>query len=237
MLSKMANTNDTEMKTETETSRPVTTEYGRKVMKLLLLKVHSEDPVLLASYREQAEKHNKKIMTDQHYDSGFDLYTPELVCFEKTKQGTIDFKVSCACYEDSWNPETGKYETWPVGYYLYPRSSISKTPLLLANSVGIIDSGYRGTVKAKLWNVGDSDSHHTNTGYNRVFHATEYSRLMQITMGDLSPFLVEIVTELDDTTRGAGGYGSTGGTCSETTQHIIGGESTDISWCKFHRPV
>ena len=35
-----------------------------------------------------------------------------------------------------------------IGYYLYPRSSISKTPLILANSVGIIDSGYRGNIKA-----------------------------------------------------------------------------------------
>jgi dUTPase len=37
-----------------------------------------------------------------------------------------------------------------------------------------------------------------------------YGRLLQICMPDLSPFKVEIVTDLDDTTRGAGGLGSTG---------------------------
>ena len=41
------------------------------------------------------------------------------------------------------------YYLYYVSYYLYPRSSVStKTPLRLANSVGIIDSGYRGNIKA-----------------------------------------------------------------------------------------
>ena len=46
-----------------------------------------------------------------------------------------------------------KKNNWePTGYYSYPRSSISKTPLLLANNVGIIDSGYRGNIKVAFDN-------------------------------------------------------------------------------------
>ena len=37
-------------------------------------------------------------------------------------------------------------KTFNTGYYMYPRSSLSKTKLRLANSVGIIDSGYRGNL-------------------------------------------------------------------------------------------
>ena len=45
----------------------------------------------------------------------------------------------------------------PVGYYTYARSSISKTPLLLANNVGIIDSGYRGNLIAMFRNLESDD--------------------------------------------------------------------------------
>ena len=37
-------------------------------------------------------------------------------------------------------------------YYLVPRSSISNTPFIMANSIGIIDAGYRGFIKAKIRN-------------------------------------------------------------------------------------
>ena len=98
----------------------------------------------------------------------------------------------------------------PSGYYMYPRSSISKTPLRLANSVGIIDSGYRGDLMAKVDNINgfscDSDS-----GDSVDYVVSQHSRLFQVCAPDLSPFAsVEIVDSLDDTTRGAGGFGSTG---------------------------
>ena len=42
-----------------------------------------------------------------------------------------------------------------VSYYLYPRSSIIKTPLRMSNSVGIIDAGYRGNIIGCVDNIGD----------------------------------------------------------------------------------
>ena len=96
------------------------------------------------------------------------------------------------------------------GYYLYPRSSIVKTSMRLANSVGIIDSGYRGEIMAVV------DKHDTSNDWKTVLKrdCKQYDRLFQICAGDLQPFRVEIVdneSELSGITeRGCGGFGSTG---------------------------
>jgi len=83
---------------------------------------------------------------------------------------------------------------------MYPRSSISKTPLRLANSVGIIDSGYRGELQAPVDNFSC-----------QKYIVEEGQRLFQICSGDLTPFFnIKIVDSLDQTDRGAGGFGSTG---------------------------
>jgi dUTP pyrophosphatase len=90
------------------------------------------------------------------------------------------------------------------GFYLYPRSSISKTNLRLANSVGIIDSGYRGHLLA-IFDILQNESVSTTI--------EKHSRLLQICSGDLQPFIVRIVDDvmlLGETNRGTGGFGSTG---------------------------
>lgn len=96
------------------------------------------------------------------------------------------------------------------GYYLYPRSSIVKTSMRLANSVGIIDSGYRGEIMAVV------DKNDSVNDWKTVLKrdCKQYDRLFQICAGDLQPFRVEIVEsecELSGVTeRGDGGFGSTG---------------------------
>jgi dUTP pyrophosphatase len=103
----------------------------------------------------------------------------------------------------------------PTGFYLYPRSSISKTRMRLANSVGIIDAGYRGDLIAAVDTIGLFGS----TDIWHIWKETlspikKYDRYFQVCAPDLSPFLVHIVdTEQDlspPTTRGHGGFGSTG---------------------------
>lgn len=101
------------------------------------------------------------------------------------------------------------------GFYLYPRSSISKTRMRLANSVGIIDAGYRGDLIAAVDTIG-------LFGSNDIWHVwketlspiKKYDRYFQVCAPDLSSFLVHIVpteSELGTlTTRGTGGFGSTG---------------------------
>ena len=99
-----------------------------------------------------------------------------------------------------------------VGYYLYCRSSTgSKTPLRLSNSVGIIDSGYRGNIKACFDNINNSD---INSGSNN-FVLKQEERYTQLCPPNLEyPMKVVIVDNISDlgknTTRGVGGFGSTG---------------------------
>jgi dUTP pyrophosphatase len=96
---------------------------------------------------------------------------------------------------------TGLAVEIPEGYVglLFPRSSISKTDFSLANSVGIIDSNYRGEVKMRF--------------RTRPYNGMEYDIGDRIGQLVIMPYpkidLVE-VTELSDSNRGAGGFGSSG---------------------------
>ena len=91
-----------------------------------------------------------------------------------------------------------------IPYYLYPRSSISKTPLLCANSVGIIDRDYRGNIMGKVrylpFDLEAKDPYLVDKG----------TRLFQICSPDLHPIKVKLVDQLTETSRGEGGFGSTG---------------------------
>ena len=126
-------------------------------------------------------------------DSGHDLYTPEDVIFKPGETKLVDLKISARLVEK------GKENNGSYPYYLYPRSSIYKTPLRLANSVGIIDRGYRGNLMAAL----DNRS-------NESFTLEAGTRLVQLCCFDLRPVSLKTVSSLDDTERGKGGFGSTG---------------------------
>jgi dUTP pyrophosphatase len=164
----------------------------------LYLYVDSDDEKLRDKYVEAANKHNEKVDNTQYPDSGFDLYHPEKcrLLNMNPMMYSCDMKIKAAMYEG----------VQPVGYYMYPRSSISKTPLRLANSVGIIDSGYRGNLGAKF----------DVNNYQSGWESEEYHRLLQICSGTLKPFRVNIVDSVEqlnkygDTERGEGGFGSTG---------------------------
>ena len=84
-------------------------------------------------------------------------------------------------------------------YFLMPRSSISKTPLRLANSVGLIDAGYRGEIMAAVDNIKDI-SHRLESG----------QRLFQIVAMDGSEIHFDLTGDLSQTSRGKDGFGSTG---------------------------
>ena len=96
--------------------------------------------------------------------------------------------------------DTQKENARTVPFCVYPRSSISKTPLRLANSVGIIDSGYRGELIAVFDNRNETP-----------YEIPCYARLVQACRPDLLPFGVNMVdNDFNQTERGAGGFGSTG---------------------------
>ena len=122
-------------------------------------------------------------------DAGVDLYLPET----QTLTGTafLSHQIHCRMMRDGVD----------VSYYLYPRSSMAKTRLRLANSVGIIDAGYRGEIITALDVMADS------------YEVTRHQRLAQICSPTLEPIrlvLVDTIEDLGFTARGAGGFGSTG---------------------------
>jgi dUTP pyrophosphatase len=157
--------------------------------------------------------HNKSITASEYFDAGFNLICPadiEVAGFSMAKidmgiRGAMTFVVENErIMGENWyyDEKEEDFASVPVGYFLYPRSSTgTKTPLRLANSVGVIDSGYRGNYIAAFDNIRAVD-----------FKVEKGQRLVQICAPNLTyPLLVELVEELDlDTARGAGGFGSTG---------------------------
>ena len=83
---------------------------------------------------------------------------------------------------------------------LFPRSSLSKVGVSMTNSVGVIDSDYRGEIMASLVYYGDKDGHYIRQG----------DKIVQLVVVPIALPDFEVVNELQDTARGAGGFGSTG---------------------------
>jgi dUTP pyrophosphatase len=90
----------------------------------------------------------------------------------------------------------------PKGFVglVFPRSSIRKYELVLSNSVGVIDSGYRGELQATFKKENGLDSLAYKVG----------DRIAQIIIIPYPPIEFDEVAELSDTERGDGGFGSTG---------------------------
>ena len=90
----------------------------------------------------------------------------------------------------------------PKGFVglVFPRSSIRKYELALSNSVGVIDSGYRGEIQATFKKTNGLDSLSYKVG----------DRIAQIMIIPHPPIEFDEVDELSDTERGEGGFGSTG---------------------------
>jgi len=158
---------------------------------------------LKEKYSHYIKSHNEQVTTN-YPNAGFDLLCPEEMILSDSKTFKLDTNIICAMFEKQnfIAENTRMCDTKPVSFYLYPRSSISKTPLRLANSVGIIDSGYRGNI------IGVFDK----SDY-LSFTIEKHSRLLQICSPALKPLIVKLVDNLTDlglTTRGSGGFGSTG---------------------------
>ncbi len=118
-------------------------------------------------------------------DSGFDLHLIKLI----KREGDLYFF------------DTGVRISPPPGFYfdLVPRSSIYKSGFILANSVGIIDMTYRGTIKVPLIKIN-----------KRAPEPSLPWRAVQLIPRRFYPLEMIEVKELDSTLRGEGGFGSTG---------------------------
>lgn len=100
--------------------------------------------------------------------------------------------------------KTGLAFEIPEGYVglLFPRSSNSKKDLLLSNSVGVLDSGYRGEVEFRYKHI--TPSSYPANGYQVG------DRIGQIMILPYPQIEFEEVQELSETERGEDGFGSSG---------------------------
>ena len=169
-------------------------------------------------YLNASIEHNLKMSSNLFYDAGFDLFTVDkLDCFID-EVNKVNFKIKCSA---TMVCESGK--VYPTGFHIYPRSSTgSKTPLRLANSVGIIDSGYRGDLMAMFDCIDCDDDIIENSKNSKNskktqkkttcdYRISKHSKLVQICAPGLVPIYVEVVDVLNvETARGSGGFGSTG---------------------------
>lgn len=133
-------------------------------------------------------------------DAGLDLVVVKDYTIHPGETVLVDMGVQCQSRSFDpcvwhWFTSFYKYHS----YLLMPRSSIYKTPLIMRNSVGLIDSGYLGNIKAPLYNTS-----------NEPYFLYRGTRIVQLVNSDLSPTRIKYVTEHRKTSRGTGGFGSTG---------------------------
>jgi dUTP pyrophosphatase len=109
-------------------------------------------------------------------------------------------KMSNTTFQASYG--TGLAIEIPKGFVglVFPRSSIRNTELELSNSVGVIDSGYRGEIQATFNKTNGLDSMSYEVG----------DKIAQLIVIPYPEVEFEEVSELSDTERGNGGFGSTG---------------------------
>jgi dUTP pyrophosphatase len=153
-------------------------------------------------YETHVESHNAS-MESKYPNSGFDLIVPSQTVFNpsdtESKSVMVNMKVKTEM--EYWTGIVSATPS-PSPFYLYPRSSMSKTQFMLANHTGIIDSGYRG------WLIGAFRSLSKNSETME-----RHTRLLQICHPSLCPIYVTIVdseSDISTTERGEGGFGSTG---------------------------
>ena len=122
--------------------------------------------------------------------AGYDVFAASEV-FKPEKTGPI------------FEYDTGLAFEVPKGFgmFILPRSGVTtKTSFILGNSVGLLDSDYRGTLKFQFRNMTPGMGKKYNVG----------DRIGQIVILPVPEINFEVVDELSDTKRGEGGFGSTG---------------------------
>ena len=121
-------------------------------------------------------------------DAGADLYSAEEVMLQPGERALIGTGIAIAL---------------PVGTVglIHPRSGLAaKQGLSIVNTPGTVDAGYRGELKVCL----------INTDRSEPIVITRGMRIAQLVVQRVELASFQEVDELDETVRGAGGYGSTG---------------------------
>jgi dUTPase len=168
---------------------------------LKLCVYNKDDTELIQQYIKRIELHNQMCANSKFIDSGFDLLVPtETIINNNFISKFIDMGVKTEMIYCDIKDSI----LTTCAFNVHPRSSISKTNLMLSNHTGVIDAGYRGPIiGAFRWLKPETDDSYT---------IDQYTRLVQVCHPSLCPIYVIMVdeTDLSFTERGECGFGSTG---------------------------
>jgi deoxyuridine 5'-triphosphate nucleotidohydrolase len=148
------------------------------------------------------ENHVNQI--NKNHDSGFDLFIPDDVIFEPNETKLVDLQVMVTKTDYTYfdNGDKTERSSHRTAFLVIPRSSIYKTPLIMRNSIGLIDCQYNGTLKVPLYNLS-----------NETYILKKHTRIVQAVYDNLSSphaSIEKIGSMPESTNRGTGGFGSTG---------------------------
>ena len=138
-------------------------------------------------------------------DAGIDLVTTETVDFYPEGKSIVYDGKRKSYHTGPVLVGTGIAVEIPEGCFgmLVGRSSLgTKKNIRLANSVGVIDSGYRGEIKLALY--------YGAMALNDIVTIERYDRVAQLVVMPFVQAQPELVQDLSDSQRGTGGFGSTG---------------------------
>ena len=132
----------------------------------------------------------------------FKKLSPDAVEPRRATEGAAGFDLTATGIEDTqtcYKYHTGIALELPPGWtaLVFPRSSVVKKGAWMGNSVGVIDSDYRGEITVCFYNFG-----------NAPYKVNE--RIAQLVIVPVPDIVLQEAVELSETARGSGGYGSTG---------------------------
>ncbi len=165
-------------------------------------------------------KKGKLISPSNIGDAGYDLVAasaPKIV--GEVYHGKLFKKINYIEYDTNIRlaPETDEFNDYELFSYVFPRSSISKYNLSLCNSVGVIDSGFRDTIKLRFKYIAQAENFYIiNDAENILIGIDEsmiYSKGDKIGQLIFSKHIrprVFLKDSLNESDRGLGGFGSTG---------------------------
>jgi dUTP pyrophosphatase len=142
---------------------------------------------------------------------------PEAVIPSKAKPGDAGYDLT-AIDDGTWSADgtyiqyrTGLAIEPPPGYHteLFPRSSGTKTDLMLGNSIGLVDNGYRGEILLRF-KLAKRGTVFPTSPQQPIIIYKKGDKIAQLVIRKTEDMEVVEVENLSSTERGTGGFGSTG---------------------------
>ncbi len=151
---------------------------------------------------EKLDKNSITPVKANSNDSGWDLFACSDVEIEARIINNVEYIVNFIY-------DTGVRVAFPENTcgFVYPRSSIKKYDLILSNSVGVIDEGYRGSIKVAFRPIVPLPKHGLDANY-KVYQKGDRIAQLVITRRENFQLVEGIVST--DTARSTGGFGSSG---------------------------